>query len=441
MNTAGATDAFRTALDELDPTLDDGLLGDFIYTSEFTHDPYPLYRYLREVKPVWYCERMGGWILTRHADIAAALKDDEIYSTLSYQWMISNLHGRTILDMRGSEHARKRGLMTPFFHGHGLDRLSDLIETTSAELVRDFAGDGQVELFSQYTKHFPIRVIARIIGIADEQAFDFEQLMGWANAIMRQTANMHGDETILNEGLAAREQFTEFMLPVIARRRAEPQDDLITHLVQAEVDGVGLTDEEVRAHCSLLLTAGWETTDKLILSTMTNLLTHPDQLEAVMADRSLVPMAIAETLRHDSVVQFLARELTADVELHGHHMKSGSPVFAAVAAGNRDDRVFANPEAYDIFRADLLAEPSFGAGGKQMGFGYGRHFCLGARLGRQETVVALNHLFDVMERPRLAPGFVPRWEGMFTRSEGSLESHLRSVRRLEIVFEPVGVAV
>lgn len=424
-----------------DPGLDDQTLQAYLFSSEFSNDPYPFWAYLRDVRPVWFCEPMNGWFITRFDDVVRVLKDDKLHTTKPYEWMLAQYTGRTLLDMSGREHARKRGLMTPFFHGERLEGVGDLVREASAELARPWAGAGEVELYSQYSKLFPLKVITRLIGVHDEETLDFEALIGWFNAILRQTANLTGDKRMHEDALEARRRFTEFMLPIIEKRREAPRDDLLSFLIAAEIDGVRLTTEEIRASCHLVLSAGWETTDKLILGVMTNLLSTPDALERVTADRTLVTKAVAETLRRDAVSQFLARELTQEVELHGQVIPQGAFLIPSIGSANRDERAFADPDRFDLDRTDLDGKRAFTAGGRQVAFGIGRHFCLGAQLGRVEAVTATNHLLDVMGQPRFKGGVTPRWEGLFARGEGALESMFRSVRKLEVEFEPTGAAL
>jgi pulcherriminic acid synthase len=152
-------------------------------------------------------------------------------------------------------------------------------------------------------------------------------------------------------------------------------------------------------------------------------------------------MALAETLRHDAIAQFGARQLSTDVEIGGLKIPSGSVVMALIGAANRDPEVFAEPDKFDIYRPDLDAARAFTAGGRHFGFGGGRHFCMGAQMTRVEATVGLNQLLDVMGNPRFANGTPPRWEGLFFRSEGSMESMFRSPRKLEVEFDPTGARV
>jgi pulcherriminic acid synthase len=173
-------------------------------------------------------------------------------------------------------------------------------------------------------------------------------------------------------------------------------------------DDVSMSDEDVKAICSLLLAAGGETTDKAIASLFSNLLRHPEQLAAVRADRGLIPKAFAETLRYTPPVHMIMRQPAHDVPLGGGTIPAGSTVTCPIAAANRDPERYADPDTFDIFRDDLKVGTAFTAAADHLAFALGRHFCVGALLAEAEVIAGTNQLLDAMPDLRLAPGFVPR---------------------------------
>lgn len=399
-----------------------------ILSPEFAADPYPLYRVLRDEHPVTYHEGMQTYVLSRYTDCVRAFRDP-VFTSENYGWQLEPVHGKTILQMEGTEHARHRALLNPFFRGKGLDRFLPTISRNALELVEGFAGKSagelidsfalsdEVDLVDRFTTRFPINVIVDMLGLPRA---DHDRFHRWYSSIMAFLSNLTQDPDVIADGLRTRDELEAYMLPIIVERREHPGDDLLSRLVLAEVDGHRMTDLEVKAFVSLLLTAGGETTDKAVASVVKNLLEHPDQLAAVREDRALVTNAIAETLRYSPPVHMIMRQPSADVELHGTTVPAGSTVTVLLGAANRDERQFADPDRFDIFREDLDVERAFTAGANHLAFILGRHFCVGAILAKTETEVAVNLLLDRFPTLRFADGFTPVEHGVFTRAPNEL---------------------
>lgn len=194
-------------------------------------------------------------------------------------------------------------------------------------------------------------------------------------------------------GREASEALAEYLRPILEARRAEPRDDLISGLAAAEIDGEKLSDEEIFSFLRLLLPAGVETTYRAFGNLLYGLLTHPDQLEAVRIDRSLISQAIEEAVRWEPPLSMITRVATRDTELGGVHIPAGSSVMPVLGSANREERRFADPEEFNIFRPARA----------HIGFGYGVHVCLGMHLARMEMRVALNLLLDRLPNLRLDP--------------------------------------
>ena len=418
--------------------LSDEQLVEYVFSTEFSHDPYPLYQFLRNTRPVWYVDRMDGWWVTRHEDVMRVLKKADLFTVDNYEWQINPVHGRTILAMKGKEHTKKRALVLPFFHGERLyDVIRPMIDSIARRSVEKFASNGHVELVSEFSRDFPLSVIAEMLGVIDEPTFDFETFQSWADNIIAYSANFHDDPDITARGLQTREDFSKFILPIINTRRIDgtSQGDLLSNLIDAEFEGVQLSDEEIRSFCSLILTAGYETTDKLITNSIVNLLDHPALLSKTQADRSLVDCVVAETMRRDSPVHVLARDTAEEVEVQGITIPAGDHVIIMTGSANRDERIFEEPDNFSLDRSDLDFDHAFNAGANHAGFGNGRHFCVGSELGRLEAVAAINYLLDAMPNARYPDGFTPQYEGLFAASSGSDISTVRSVRYLPITFD------
>lgn len=399
-----------------------------ILSAEFAADPFPFYAILRDHYPVLYHEATQSYLISRFADCASAFRNP-VFSSRNYEWQLEPIHGRTILQMEGAEHAKHRSLLNPFFRGHGLDRFTPVIMTNAArlieeavqraaaELVESVATTGRTDIAQQFATWFPINVMVDMLGLPRTEHEVFHR---WYESIMAHLNNLSGDPEITSRAERTKQELRHYMLPLIRERRAGSGDDLLSRLCRAEVDGHRMTDEDIKAFVSLLLVAGGETTDKAITSMMANLLKHPDQLEHVRADRSLADNAIAETLRHSGPVHMIMRQTEADVEVSGTLIPAGSTCIMMLAAANRDERQFADPDRFDINRPDLDVAKAFSGAANHVQFILGRHFCVGSLLARSEMRVALDVLLDSLPNVRLANPGEAREEGLYTRGISSL---------------------
>src|SRR5262245_14587776 len=349
--------------------------------------PYRVFSRLRAERPVL---RMKGWmddshLVTRYDDVVAALKDPETFSSRANARGIGIVIGRTILEMEGAEHRRHRRIVTPFFAPRTLrEEVEPYVETTAHELIDGFAKDGRADLVSQFTFTYPLRIIARMIGVP---IGDFEAFHHWALALVSVA-----DDPV--KAFAAAKSIVDYLRPILAERRTEPRDDLLTALLNAEVEGERLGEEEVLSFLRLLLPAGAETTYRLSGNALFALLTHPEVRAQVEADRELLRAFIEETLRWDSAVQLASREVTRDVELHGVRIPKGGLAALALGSANHDESHFPDADRFDLQRANKSEHVSFGLG---------EHFCLGAHLARMETRVAVTALLDRLLNLRLDP--------------------------------------
>ncbi|APR84837.1 putative cytochrome P450 hydroxylase [Minicystis rosea] len=388
-----------------------------ILSPEFARDPYPLYRVMRDDHPLFFHEPTKSYVLSRYEDVERAFKDPA-FSSKNYEWQLEPVHGRTILQMEGREHATHRNLLTPAFRGRDLqERFVPVIERNARELIDAFRARGEVDLVEAFATRFPINVIVEMLGLPRE---DHARFHAWYTSIMAFLSNLTGDPAVVERGLATREALASYMLPIIAERRRSPGADLLSTLCSAEIDGVRMTDDEIRAFVSLLLTAGGETTDKAVASLFKNLVENPDQLEAVRRDRSLIDAAFAETLRYSPPVHMIMRTPLQDVTMTGGVIPANSTVTCLIGAANRDERRFASPDRFDIFRKDLDTERAFSGGANHAAFALGRHFCVGAILAKTELQIATGLLLDAMPDVRLDGGSPPEF-GIFTRAPKSLK--------------------
>lgn len=366
-------------------------------------DPYPVYRRLRNDEPVVPVETMMGvlWMVTRYADADAVLRNPTLFSSRANARGIGIVMGRTILEMEGKEHIRHRNLVAPFFTGRGLrGDLPGMIERTAHALIDRFIADGHADLVPQFTFTFPMEVMAHIIGVPVE---DYDEFHRWALDLISV-----GDDP--PRGFAGARAIVDYLAPILAARRREPTNDLLSRLAHAEVDGNRLTDEEVLSFLRLLLPAGAETTYRLIGTVLFALLSHPEAAAAVRADPATLALVIEETLRWESPVQYVSRETTAATTLCDVALPEGAMVSVAIGSANRDERRFEDPDRFDLRRSN----------DDHLAFGFGPHFCAGSHLARLEATIAVTALLDRLPHLRLARDAQPRVVGLAFRSPDRL---------------------
>lgn len=390
-----------------------------ILSAEFAADPYPAYRVMRDSAPLIWHEATQSYIISRYDDVERVFKDrDSVFTTDNYDWQIEPVHGKTILQLSGREHAVRRALVAPAFRGADLrEKFLPVIDRNARELIDAFRDTGSVDLVGGFATRFPVNVIADMLGL---DRADHDKFHGWYTAVIAFLGNLSGDAAVTAAGERTRIEFADYMIPIIRDRRENLGDDLLSTLCAAEVDGVRMSDEDIKAFCSLLLAAGGETTDKAIASIFANLLLHPEQLAAVRADRALIPRAFAETLRFTPPVHMIMRQTATEVELSGGTIPQGATVTCLIGAANRDGSHYRDPDTFDIFRDDLTATTAFSAAADHLAFALGRHFCVGALLAKAEIETGVDQLLDAMPDVRLDDGFDPVEQGVFTRGPASL---------------------
>jgi cytochrome P450 len=356
----------------------------------FDHpDPYPMFAMMRESMPVMRVEFMNrvAYAVSRYDDCVTVLKDHETFSSRSNA-EVGKVMGRTLIEMDGKEHTRHRQLIQQIFVPKNLDRLEPVLNALAHEVLDRIGTRATGDLVADFTEQFPVQVMAHLTGIPRK---DHPQFQSWAIDII-------GFPKDLPRGLAAAEALRQYLLPVIAERRANPAEDVISKLVTGTVDGEGLTDDEVVSFLRLLIPAGAETTFKLLGNLFVALLSdRATRFERVRADRSHVPWAIEETLRWETSVLMVSRQTNRDVEMRGVAIPAGTNISVLTAAGNRDPEHYPDPDIWDLDRhAD-----------DHLAFGFGRHHCLGYHIARMEMGLALNAILDRFPNLRLDPDAAP----------------------------------
>lgn len=359
------------------------------YDYDFHEDPYPYYRRLRDEAPLYRNDELGFWALSRHADVLQGFRNS---TTLSNKFGVSldpasrGPHAsRTMsfLAMDDPSHLRLRTLVSKGFTPRRIRELEPRVNEIAVQhldvMLEKAAGGETVDYVNEFAGKLPMDVISELMGVPEP---DRDKVRAWADGVM------HREEGVTDVPAAAIEASLNLIVyyqEMVAERRAKLTDDLTSALLEAEIDGDRLTDDEVLGFMFLMVIAGNETTTKLLANAAFWGHHNPDQLTPLYDDPSRIPLWVEETLRYDTSSQILARTVQGDLELHDTTIPDGDIVLLLPGSAHRDERVFANPDDFVIGRE---------IGSKLMSFGSGAHFCLGAHLARMEARVALTELFS-----------------------------------------------
>ena len=381
------------------PTLDD--------------DPYEYFAHMRKTAPVWRGVLMESelmpeelkspenWTLFDFDSVFTAFRQDEVFASEMYNATIGLIFGPTILGMRGKQHHDHRSLVAKAFRQSALAQWEpEVIDPICDRLVDEFKNDGHADLVKAVTFEFPTRVTAALLGLPEEDLEMFRRLSLDLISIM--------DD--LEAGFNASVELGTYFQEQVDQRRSKMTNDVIGDLVAAEIDGEKLTDEAIISFLRLLLPAGLETTYRSSGNLLYLLLTHPDQLDAVRRDRSLIPAAIEEGIRYETPLVLVARNTTRDVEMHGMTIPEGAAITLCMGSANRDEKRWTDPDKFDIHRQRRA----------HISFAGGIHSCLGMHLARSETKAMLNSLFDRVTDLELVPDADTKIVGMPFRSPATL---------------------
>jgi cytochrome P450 len=376
------------------------------YDYHFHEDPYPYYKRLRDEAPLYRNDELNFWALTRHADVHNGFRNStalsnklgvsldpisrtpEAYRTMSF------------LAMDDPAHLRLRTLVSKGFTPRRIRELeSRVLELTRMHLDTALENES-FDYITEFAGKLPMDVISELVGVPVE---DRQHLRALADAVMHRE---DGVTDVPKSALVAAMELLVYYADMVKQRRKKPHDDLTSALLEAEIDGDRLADDEIMAFLFLMVVAGNETTTKLLGNAVYWGGVNPGQLAAVYADHSRIPLWIEETLRYDTSSQILARLVDSDIEFYGTTLRAGDTLLLAPGSAHRDERVFDDPDDFRIGR-DI--------GSKLLSFGSGAHFCLGAHLARMEARVALTEMFE-------------RIRGYEVDDAGAVRVHSSSVR-------------
>jgi cytochrome P450 len=360
------------------------------YDYDFHEDPYPYYKRLRDEAPLYHNPDLGFWALSRHSDVLAGFRNS---TTLSNKFGVSldpasrGPHASktmSFLAMDDPAHLRLRTLVSKGFTPRRIRELEPRVTEIAIQhldTMLEKAGSSPsetVDYVNEFAGKLPMDVISELMGVPVE---DRDQVRAWADGVM------HRDEGVTDVPPAAIEASLNLIVyyqEMVAQRRRQLTDDLTSALLEAEIDGDRLTDEEILGFMFLMVIAGNETTTKLLANAAFWGHKNPDQLAPIYTDLDRVPLWVEETLRYDTSSQILARTVEGELTMYDTTIPDGDVLLLLPGSAHRDERVFENPDDFIIGRE---------IGAKLQSFGSGAHFCLGAHLARMEARVALTEMF------------------------------------------------
>ena len=363
----------------------------FVYDPsrpDFQDRIYDIYRALRDDQPVYRNEERGFWALSRFADVRAAANDPRTFSSEGHSMAVGLLPHIQMMDP--PRHDRLRSLVSVAFTPRRVSEMEPRVREIARELIDGFAARGSCDLLRDFARQLPSRVIGELIGVPPERRETFLQ---WTEAMVEVTS---GESQAESNRAPSQNIYAEFA-KLLEERRVERRDDLMSALLDAEIEGERLSQQELLGFCFVLIVAGNDTTTNLIANGAVLLAREPEQQRRLALDPALIPGAVEEMLRCESPAQALPRRLTRDVELHGRSLPAGSEVKLVWGAANRDEREFESPDRFDVSR-DIK---------RQLAFGQGVHFCLGSNLARLEARVSFEELLGRIPAYELASE--PRW--------------------------------
>jgi cytochrome P450 len=383
------------------------------YAYEVHEDPYPVYARLRAEAPVYHNDEVGFWALSRHADVMAGFRDHVRFSSSHgvsldpSAWGPQARRTMSFLAMDPPAHGRMRTLVSRGFTPRRVAELEPRIRDLTRGHLDACLERRSFDFIADLAARLPMDVVSELIGVP---ATDRAELRRLSDLLLHRE---EGIDDVPPAGLEAALTLAGYYADMVAERRARPTGDLTSALVGAEVDGDRLSDEEIIGFLFLMVVAGNETTTKLLGNAWWWAGRCPSEQAKPFTDPTRIPAWIEETLRFDTSTQMLARLATSDVELHGVTIPAGERVVLLIGSANRDERVFARPDVYDLDRPGQELQ-------QIASFGLGRHYCLGASLARLEARVCLEELVASVAGYDVDPAGATRVHSVNVRGFASL---------------------
>ena len=362
------------------------------FSTEFFNGAYDTYRRLRDEAPIYYNAKWDFWALTRYEDVAPATKDHETFSSAKGATLdMVKAHDdaipvpKVIISMDPPEHQKMRRLVSNVFTPRAIAALEDMVRDKVYERI-EALNPASFDVVADFSALFPNEVITTMLGVPKQ---DRDQIRLWLDLLLERqpgeiATTKRGYQASVNTGL--------YYYDLVQQRRARPEDDMISRLIETEIERDGvvekLTDVDITGFATMLGGAGAETVTKLVGNAMVAFADFPEQWRKLRDDRSKIPAAVEELLRYEAPSQYQVRTATRDVTYYGTTIPAGGAVLLVTGSATRDERMFDDPDRLDIDRDRKM--------GFNLAFGYGIHSCLGAALARMESRIALDALLDLL---------------------------------------------
>lgn len=356
-------------------------IGESVDPVQLSRDPYPILALMREREPVSRVAKFGMYYIVRHADVSAVLRDDVSYGVGAESMLVYDTFGRHMMTVDGDEHTRYRlAARAPFTPKLIRERLEAKITGIVDGLIDGFEADGRVEIRSAFASRLPVQVMLTVFGLPKE---DEPLLRKWYDGFEKSLGNYAWDPAVRTRGKTFVEEFKAHLQMRLETYKGNAEETNLLAALVNEVPERRLTDDEILRNALIIFFGGISTVEALVLNALYSLALHPEAFARVKSDPALIPVALEETVRWLSPVQAVTRCVSKEMTLHGVLLKEGDLVNCMIGSANRDESVFANPDAFDIDRADLS---------RHIAFATGPHTCLGLQLARTEARIALSRL-------------------------------------------------
>ncbi|NQX89087.1 MAG: cytochrome P450, partial [Halioglobus sp.] len=349
-------------------------------------DPYPLYAQWRATQPIWWAQDVQGWVVSRYDDVRRILKDPVGFSSLSMGDMREQAMALPLLSDDPPRHTQLRAIVNKAFTSRTLKSMEAAIAVLAEQRLEALDPSEAIDISAQFTTPLPVEIISRLMDIPLDRKSDFKR---WSDALTGT-----GEADALQERLPDIMDMAGFFQSLIPARREQPGDDLLSRIVNTEVDGHRLCDQDIVGFAILLLIAGNETTTNLLGNLLHYLVDHADTWRQLRRQPAAIDAAIEEILRYDAPVQWVNRRATCDTKIQGQTVKAGDTVFAIIGSANRDEHHYEQAETFRLDRPNRT---------DHLSFGLGIHFCIGAPLGRLEArfaVAGLLRRFSSLRRAK-----------------------------------------
>lgn len=374
------------------------------FSTEFFNGAYDTYRRLRDEAPIYYNAKWDFWALTRYDDVAPATKDHDTFSSAKGATLdMVKAHDdaipvpKVIISMDPPEHQKMRRLVSNVFTPRAIAALEEMVRDKVYERI-EALNPASFDVVADFSALFPNEVITTMLGVPKQ---DRDQIRLWLDLLLERHP---GEIATTKPGYQASVKTGLYYYDLVQRRRARPEDDMISRLIETEIDRDGvvekLTDVDITGFATMLGGAGAETVTKLVGNAVVAFADFPDQWRKLRDDRSKIPAAVEELLRYEAPSQYQVRTATRDVTYHGTTIPAGSAVLLVTGSATRDERMFVEPDRLDIDRDRKM--------GFNLAFGYGIHSCLGAALARMESRIALDALLDLLPEYEVDRGGLQR---------------------------------